>query len=181
MALAGGNSNRNAMKLKIGQHDRESSKAKCNLQVPCLPFITQQGSREFWESKKCAHAQLFVCHFPSCYTSSVHLCWRSTQASLHSSSGSLRSVDSNNFFSVLHARKFFFLSNITKLVGISCLRVPPCGNILKKIKKLALSVEKVEQRGTFFLGQIIVWKRLRFIKKWSVWITNTALLQTWPI
>lgn len=61
MAAARGESNRNAMKLKIGQHDGESSEAKCNLQVCRPPSVTRHGGAagEFeiivikkWEGKK---------------------------------------------------------------------------------------------------------------------------------
>lgn len=162
MALAGGNSNRNAMKLKIGQHDRESSKAKCNLQVP-LPTVHHTPRERGILKKsttKCAHAQLFVCHFPSCSTSSVHLFGipHTSPSAFVFWLASRRGLQ--QLFLSSSCQEFnFFSPNITKLVGISCLRVPPYGDMLKKIKKLALS----RARGTFLGPMIVVWKRL-FIK-----------------
>ena len=38
-------SNRNAMKLEIGQHDGDWSEAKCNLQVSLLAFIRKRRER----------------------------------------------------------------------------------------------------------------------------------------
>lgn len=119
------------MKLKIGQHDGESSKAKCNLQVSCNPFITQKGNREFQKSKICTHTQLFICHFHSSYTSSVHLSGVPHKPlSLHS----LACFAAFNHIFSAPCASFFFCPNTTKLVGISCLCAPH-RNILQKIKE----------------------------------------------
>ena len=124
MAPAWGKSNRNAMKLKIGQHDGEWSKAKCNLQVSRLPFITQRGSREFTGKKKkmkyaLRHSSLFVIFHPPALPP-VRLSGTPAQTPLPPFSGSPCCVLTRPHFVSSCCQNF---SNTTKLVGISSLSV----------------------------------------------------------
>lgn len=131
------------MKLKIGQHDGESSKAKCNLQVSCNPFITQKGNREFQKSKICTHTQLFICHFHSSYTSSVHLSGVPHKPlSLHS----LACFAAFNHIFSAPCASFFFVQTPPNQLGLAVC-VHHTGISCRKLKKAALSVEEKQGKA----------------------------------
>lgn len=80
--------------------------------------------------KICAHAQLFICHFPPSYTSPVHLSGTPHKPLSCVLWLALLCLDSTTFSQFLLPE---FFTNNTKLGGISCLCIPH-RNTLSKIK-----------------------------------------------
>lgn len=113
------------------------------------------GNSKKLEKNVLSHSYLFVISPPTTLPLSIFLAFYTSPSAFVLWLALLRWLQ--QLFLSFSCQNSFFFPNITKLVGISCLCVPPCGNILQKIKILVLSTEKVEQEERMGVLCVFFW------------------------